>query len=353
MAWNEPGSGKQRDPWKDSGGGDGPSPDFDAWLRKLRDGFGRLFGGGSGGGIGIAVLGILLAWVAFDSVMRINAGETGVVLRFGRVARLAQPGLGFKFPRPIETVIAVNTGKTLQTSDQVRMLTKDENIVLVDFYVQYRIGDATKFLFDVKDPNETLGQAAVSAVRSVVGSNDMNSILSGQRSELVAKANEALKATLEQYQTGLVLLDLNIQNVRPPTEVKDAFDDASKALQDKSRLEEDARADASRIVPEARGAAAEIRARAEGDKSERVARAEGDAQRFNLVEAQYRAAPEITRKRLYIETMESVLKLTPKVIDGSGGKNLINLPPPLAAPPANATTLGTTVVTPESGKAGN
>jgi len=353
MAWNEPGSGKQRDPWKDSGGGgDGPSPDFDAWLRKLRDRLGRIFGGG-GGGIGVAVLGIVLAWIAWDSVMRINADETGVVLRFGRIARLAQPGLGFKFPRPIEMVIPVNTGKTLQTSDQVRMLTKDENIVLVDFYVQYRIGDATKFLFDVKDPNETLGQAAESAVRSVVGNSDMDTILSGQRSELVAKAKDVLQKTLEQYQTGLVLLDLNVQNVRPPAEVKDAFDDASRALQDKSRLEEDARAEASRIVPEARGDAAEIRARAEGDKSERVARAEGDAQRFNLVEAQYRAAPDITRKRLYIETMEDVLKETPKIIDGSGGKNLINLPAPLVAPATGATTLGTTVVTPESGKAGN
>lgn len=353
MAWNEPGSGKQRDPWKDQGG-DGPSPDFDAWLRKLRDAARRVLGGGGGGGgIGIAILGIVLAWVAFDSVVRVNAGDTGVVLRFGRMARLAPPGLSFKFPRPIETVTMVNTGKTLQTSDQVRMLTRDENIVLVDFYVQYRIDNARRFLFDVKDPNETLGQAAESAVRSVVGSNDMDSILTGQRNELVAKAREVLQRTLEQYQTGLVLIDLNIQNVRPPAEVKDAFDDASRALQDKSRLEEDARAEASRIVPEARGEAAEIRARAEGDKSERIARAQGDAQRFSLVEAQYRAAPEITRKRLYIETMQDVLRKTPKIIDGTGGKNLLNLPPPLQAPPPHATTLGTTVVTPESGKAGN
>ncbi|MBZ0222531.1 MAG: FtsH protease activity modulator HflK [Dokdonella sp.] len=350
MAWNEPGSGKQRDPWKDSGGG-GSGPDFDAWLNKLRDGFGRLFGG-SGGGAGIAVLGMLLAWAAWDSVMRINADETGVVLRFGKVARLVQPGLGFKFPRPIETVVAVNTGKTLQTSDQVRMLTKDENIVLVDFYVQYRISDAQRFLFDVKDPNETLAQAAESAVRSVVGNNDMDAILSGQRNELVIKAREVLQATLEQYQTGLVLLDLNIQNVRPPTEVKDAFDDASRALQDKSRLEEDARAEASRIVPEARGVAAEIRARAEGDKAERIARAQGDAQRFNLVEAQYRAAPEITRKRLYLETMSEVLKPVAKVIDATGGKNLINLPSPML-PAVSAKALGTTTVTPEPGKAGN
>lgn len=351
MAWNEPGSGKQRDPWKD-GGGDGPSPDFDAWLRKLRDGFGRIFGGGAGGagGAGVAAVGILIAFLAWDSVMRINADETGVVLRFGRVARLVQPGLSFKFPRPIETVIAVNTGKTLQTSDQVRMLTRDENIVLVDFYAQYRIGDATRFLFDVKDPNETLAQAAESAVRSVIGNSDMDAILSGQRGELVGKAKDLLQKTLEQYRTGLVLLDLNIQNVRPPAEVKDAFDDASKALQDKSRLEEDARAYASQVVPEARGNAAEIRARAEGDKSERIARAQGDAQRFNLVEAQYRAAPDITRKRLYVETMEQVMRETPKIIDFSGGKNFINLPAQ-AAP--GATALGTTVVTPESGKAGN
>ena len=135
MAWNEPGSGKQRDPWKDGGGGNGPSPDFDAWLRKLRDGFGRIFGGGGGGGIGIAVLGILLAWVAFDSVMRINAGETGVVLRFGRVARLAQPGLGFKFPRPIETVIHVK-----QLPMFVSDITADDITILFD-----RVGKDSEF----------------------------------------------------------------------------------------------------------------------------------------------------------------------------------------------------------------
>ena len=131
MAWNEPGSGKQRDPWRDNGGGGGgggPSPDFDAILKRLRDLLGGLFGGG-GGGVGVAILGVLIAWLAFNSFARINASETGVVLRFGEFSRLMTPGINFKFPMPIESVTKVDIGSVFQTNDQVRMLTKDENIM--------------------------------------------------------------------------------------------------------------------------------------------------------------------------------------------------------------------------------
>ncbi|MEO7756777.1 MAG: FtsH protease activity modulator HflK [Dokdonella sp.] len=327
MAWNEPGSGKQRDPWKDSGGsggGGGSTPDFDALLKRMRDFFARLFGGGAGGP-GIALIGILIAWFAIDSVVRVDARETGVVLRFGQFSRLMTPGINFKFPRPIESVSKVNIG-VQQTTDQVRMLTRDENIVLVDFNVQYEVSDPQTFSFGVRDPDQTLGQAAESAVRSVIGNSDMDTILSGQRAELMVKAKQLLQATLDQYKTGLTLTELNFQNVRPPQEVKDAFDDASRALQDKQKIEEEAKAYASKVVPEARGDAASTRAEAEGYKSERIARAEGDAQRFNLVEAQYKSAPDVTRKRLYIETMEQVIGHTPKVIDLSSGKNVLSLP---------------------------
>jgi len=349
MAWNEPGGGKQRDPWRDNGGGggNGPSPDLDAWIKRARDFFNRLFGGG-GGGIGIAAVGIVIAWCAIDSVQRINASDTGIVLRFGQFSRLMTPGINFKFPRPIESVITVNIGRTLQTNDQVRMLTKDENIVLVDFNVQYQITDPQLFLFGVRDPDATLGQAAESAVRSVIGDSDMDTVLSGQRAELMVKAKQLLQSTLEQYKTGLTLTELNFQNVRPPQEVKDAFDDASRALQDKQRAEEEAKAYASQVVPEARGDAASTRAEAEGYKSERIARAEGDAQRFNLVEAQYKAAPEVTRKRLYLETMQDVIARTPKVIDLSSGKNILSLPTDGRAAPVPGTT--TTVVGSESTK---
>ncbi|WP_300614814.1 FtsH protease activity modulator HflK [Dokdonella sp.] len=344
MAWNEPGSGKQRDPWRDNGGGNGPGPDMDALVRRLREFFNRLFGG-RGGGPGIAIVAILLVWLAFDSVALIKAGESGVVLRFGQVERLMPPGINFKLPRPIETLYKVNVGALRTTNAQVRMLTRDENIVLIDFNVQYLVTDPQKVLFNVRDPDGTLGQAAESAVRSVIGGSNMDTILSGQRAELIANAKQQLQTTLDQYNTGLTVNALNFQNVRPPQEVKDAFDDASRALQDKQRLEEEAKAYASKVVPEARGDAATTRAEAEGYKSERVARAEGDAQRFNLIQSQYRAAPEVTRKRMYLETMQDVMTRAPKVIDFSGGKNILNLPgtqEPRASAPAAA------VVTPEA-----
>src|SRR5690606_23430677 len=219
------------------------------------------------------------------------------------------------------------------------------------FNVQYQVRDPKLFLFGVREPDATLGQAAESAVRTVIGGSSMDTILSGQRTELMAEAKKLLQDTLDRYNTGLVLTELNFQNVRPPQEVKDAFDDANRALQDKQRLEEEAKAYASQVVPEARGDAATARAEAEGYKSERIARAEGDAQRFNLVESQFRLAPEVTRKRLYLETMEQVVGNTPKVIDFSNGKNILSLP---LAPDVRAAVgaSGTTVVTPGSAKGG-
>lgn len=349
MAWNEPGSGKQRDPWRDNGGGKGPAPDFDALIRRARAFLNRLLAGG-GGGLGVAAIGLLIAWFVFDSVVRVNASDTGIVLRFGQFSRLMTPGINFKFPRPIESVIKVDIGQIRQTNDQVRMLTKDENIVLVDFNVQYQVTDPREFVFGVRDPDETLGQAAESAVRTVIGSSDMDTILSGQRTELMADAKKLLQGTLDQYKTGIALTELNFQNVRPPQEVKDAFDDANRALQDKQRLEEEAKAYASQVVPEARGDAASARAEAQGYKSERLARAEGDAQRFNLVEAQYKAAPEVTRKRLYIETMEQVVGRTPKLIDFSSGKNILSLPFAPGGSGIAPAVAGATVIAPETAK---
>lgn len=356
MAWNEPGGGKQRDPWRDNGGGKGPAPDFDALIKRARDFFNRMFGGrggGGGGGIGVAVVGLLIAWLVFDSFARVNASDTSMVLRFGQFSRLMTPGINFKFPRPIESVISVNIGQIRQTTDQVRMLTKDENIVLVDFNVQYQVTDARQFTFGVKDPDATLGQAAESAVRTVIGSSTMDTILSGQRTELMAQAKKLLQSTLDQYQTGISLTELNFQNVRPPQEVKDAFDDANRALQDKQKIEEEAKAYASQVVPEARGDAAGVRAQAEGYKSSRIARSEGDAQRFDLVEAQYKIAPDVTRKRLYLETMQDVVGHTPKIIDFTSGKNILSLPIPTDTKGPAPDVVGATVVAPESKKEAN
>jgi membrane protease subunit HflK len=354
MAWNEPGSGKQRDPWKDSGGG-GPSPDFDALLKRIGGFFSRLFGGG--GGPGVAIVAIALVWVAWDSSAIIKANESGVVLRFGQYARTMAPGFNLKWPRPIETVLKVDTKGYRPASDQVRMLTKDENIVLVDFNVQYTVADPKQFLFSVRDPDETIKQAAESAVREVIGSSGLSSIMPDQQqtqepaevvkdgatataasapdaappppnpsAELAGAAQKVLQATLNRYDTGLLVQTLNFQNVRPPQEVKEAFDDAISAREDRQRRSNEADAYAKSVIPNARGDAARILAEAEGYKAERIATAEGDAQRFGLIEAEYKAAPEVTRKRLYIETMQKVLAESSKVIDLTGGKNLLYLP---------------------------
>jgi membrane protease subunit HflK len=365
MAWNEPGGGKPRDPWHDNGGK--PSPDLDALARRVRDFFNRLFGGGSNGtggaggaggrgnGIVIAIVGILIAWCVIDSWAVVDAQQQGVVLRFGKFSRVMAPGFNLKWPRPVESVLKVDATQIRATTDQVRMLTRDENIVLVDFNVQYQVADATRFLFSVRDPDATLKQAAESAVREVIGANGLDSIMPDQLVEvegdadpaanpsaaLAVQAKSVLQATLERYNTGLLVTELNFQNVRPPQEVKEAFDDAISAREDRQRRSNEADAYANRVVPEARGAAAAIRAEAEGYKAERVARAQGDAQRFTLIEAEYRAAPEVTRERLYLETLQQVIAETPNVIDLSAGKNLLYLPvspaakaAPTAADPA-------------------
>jgi modulator of FtsH protease HflK len=343
MAWNEPGSGKQRDPWKDSGGG--PSPDFDAWLKRIGGFFNRLVGGGGGGGgFAIAAIGIVIAWLIFDSWVAVKASNVGVVLRFGEFERIMVPGFNLKWPRPIETVIDVDAKQVRATSDQVRMLTKDENIVLVDFNVQYTVADPKHFLFSVREPDETIKQAAESAVREVIGASGLSSIMPDQQppqteaekdaktaqinpsAELAGQAKKVLQQTLDRYDTGLAVTQLNFQNVRPPQEVKEAFDDAISAREDRQRSSNEADAYAKRVIPEARGEVARIIAESEGYKAERVAKAEGDAQRFNLIASEYKAAPEVTRKRLYIETMQAVLGESSKVIDLSGGKNLLYLP---------------------------
>ncbi len=379
MAWNEPGSGKQRDPWKDSGGG--PSPDFDALLKRIGSFFNRLFSGG--GGPGVAIVAIALVWIAWDSSAVIKANESGVVLRFGQYARTMAPGFNLKWPRPIETVLKVNAKNVGQTSDQVRVLTKDENIVLVDFNVQYTVADPQQYLFSVRDPDETIKQAAESAVREVIGASGLSSIMPDQQqapaqaetakdsgtapaapqdvsppppnpsAELAGAAQKVLQATLNRYDTGLIVQQLNFQNVRPPQEVKEAFDDAISAREDRQRRSNEADAYAKSVIPNARGDAARILAEAEGYKAERIATAEGDAQRFSLIESEYKAAPEVTRKRLYIETMQKVLAESSKVIDLSGGKNLLYLPIDAGRNAPTVEAVAPAVVTPDAaGKGG-
>jgi modulator of FtsH protease HflK len=331
MAWNEPGSGN-RDPWK----GKKDGPDIEAYLRRLRDSFGRLFGaGGSGSGSGIggpnpAAIALIfvaaaLVWVAFDSWIVIDAQRVGVVLRFGKFERIIHNGLNLKWPAPIESVIQVET-TSQQVSDEVRMLTKDENIVQINFTVQYQVVDAQKYKFAATQPADTLKQAAESAVRQVIGGSDMDTILSSHGSDVVGETKKLLQQTLDAYGVGLNVNEINFQNLLPPHEVKDAFDDVNNASNNQKQLINDAQAYAAKVVPLARGEAARILADAQGYKAAHIAAATGDAQRFTLVDGQYRAAPDVTRKRLYLDTMQQVLGRSQKVVDQSNGKSILYLP---------------------------
>lgn len=337
MAWNEPGGGK-KDPWNTGGNGD-QGPDVEAFLNRLKASLNRVFGGagggtgkvpGKGGGgmpFGLLLLGLVALWVVFDSWQLIQEQDRGVVLRFGKAHRTMGPGANFKWPRPIERVEVVETTRVRNLSDkEVRMLTKDENIVLVDFNVQYQVSDPQLWLFGTRDPAETLQQAAESAVREVMGNNEMDKILLA-RTEMAQLARERLQASLNQYQTGITVSEFNLQNARPPAQVKDAFDDAITAREDKQRIENEAEAYASKQLPEARGDAARIKAESEGYKAATVARATGDADRFALLVAEYRKAPAITRQRLYLETMQGVMADNTKVVvSDRNGNNVLYLP---------------------------
>lgn len=339
MAWNEPGRGGKQ-PWKNKDPGD----DVEAFIARLKASLGRVFGGGGGGPSrggpgfgGLLPLILLLAgiWLVFDSWQLIDERQRGVVLRFGKFDRLMDPGPNFKWPRPIETVTKVNVTDVRSISDQVRLLTRDENIVQIEFNVQYLVGDPRDYLFSTREPDDTMRQAAESAVRDVIGSSEMDTILTGERALLAADAKRRLQATLDSYNTGLQVNVLNMQNARPPAEVREAFDDAISAREDRERIESEAEAYASKVVPEARGTAARVRTEAEGYKAAAIAGADGDAQRFTLLADEYRKAPEVTRRRLYLDTVQEVLANNRKVYAGDGN-NVLYLPLDGGGAPRNA-----------------
>ena len=337
MAWNEPGKSGQNDPWNRKRSS-GKSP-LDELLDKLRRGGGRL--GQGAGSIFTGILVLLVVGLLFSSYTIVGTRETGVVLRFGQYSRTLSPGFHLKFPQPIESVKKVEATRIRSLNDKVAMLTRDENIITIDFTVQYQVDDSRKYLFSLNDPDGTISAAAEAAVRGVIGASDMDQVLSAAGANLVTEAQTALQKTLDNYNSGLRVTEVSFQNVAPPDEVKDAFDDVNNAREDKQSIENAALAYASKVVPVARGEAARIAAEAAGYKAERIARAQGDTARFDLLLAQYKAAPEVTRKRLWLETMEQVMARNTKVIDGSDGRNIINLP---ALPGSGDTQVGSASV---------
>ncbi len=336
MAWNTPGSSG---PGNGGGNGnDNPNPwpprrkkpgnPLDELLARLR----QLFDGKGGWWRWLAIVVVVL--LLFSSFKLIGEQQRGVVLRFGRFARIMQPGPNFKWPWPVEMVKKIDATSVRTFGNTVPVLTNDENIVIVSLNVQYQVADAKEYAFGTRDADEVLKQAAQSALREQVGRAPLDTVL-GARGPLAAAAKERLQESLNAYHTGLVVTELNLPDARPPEEVKPAFDEVNSAQQVKDRLVNEANAYAAQVVPEARGEAAKRRAGAEGYRQSIVAKAEGDASRYSQIYAEYKAAPEVTRKRLWLETVQQVLAQNRKVVGGDG-KQLIYVPMPAAAPAQQA-----------------
>ncbi|MBB1089573.1 FtsH protease activity modulator HflK [Lysobacter sp. SG-8] len=343
MAWNTPGSNNSgnRPTRSPSGGG------FDAVLDAIRN----LFGGGGAGGIGRWLLLLFGLWLVFNCFVLIAETQRGVVLRFGQFSRVLQPGPSLKLPWPIETVEKVDATRIRTMTNNVPVLTSDENIVHVEINVQYQVSDPRLYKFGTRDADEVLRQAALSTMREQVGRSTLDTVL-GARNALAVSSREQLQASLDAYRTGLLVTELNLPNARPPEQVKPAFDDVNSAQQERERLISEARAYAAKVVPEARGKAAQVRTAAEGYKTATVARAEGDAERFSLLVDEYARAPEVTRKRLWLETVQQVLGQNQKIIGGDS-RQLIYTPMRGSAgtgstPPVSPEALAPVVSTPES-----
>ena len=341
MAWNEPGGNGDKDPWntkRGNRGNQGP-PDLDEVFKNLQKKFGSLFGGkggrssgggigmaGGGFGIGIVIAILLLFWIA-TGFYKIEAAERGVILRFGKHVETTQSGLHWHLPTPIEKVIKVDITKVHTVPLRATMLTQDENIVDLEGSVQYQVADATSYLFNTRLPELALTQATESAIRQSIGRTKMDYVITEGRGQISVQVKDLIQTIVDTYGTGMHVIKVNIQHARPPEAVKDAFDDVTQSREDEERLKNEAETYANGVIPKARGNAARIREEAGAYKSEVVANAEGEAKRFTQLLAAYEKAPNVTRERLYLDMMESVLNKSSKVmLDVTGSNNLLYLP---------------------------
>ena len=336
MAWNEPGGNgnKPRDPW---GGGDQGPPDMDEAMRKLKQQLAGIFGGGSGGGGGgsskglsgalfLTVLSVVVVVWALMGFYTVDEQQRGVVLRLGKYHTTVQPGLQWN-PPLVDDVTLVNVTRVNNATFREQMLTEDENIVEINLSVQYIIQNAEDYVLRVRAPERSLTNATESALRHVVGSSAMDYVLTDGRTQLAIDVRERLQQYLDDYQTGILVSKVNMDDAKPPAEVQAAFDDVIKAREDEERVKNEAQAYANQIIPEARGQAQRVIEEANAYQERIIAEAEGDANRFLALLAEYKRAPEVTRKRLYLETMQGVMSNTSKVmVDVEGGNNLLYLP---------------------------
>lgn len=377
MAWNEPGGGNNsnnQDPWGSSGnrggggGGDnrggkqGP-PDLDEALRKLQDslngifgnkkrsgsgGNGRNIGGGQGIPKGLWAIGGLLLFVfwLFNAIYMVDEQEQAVILRFGEYNRTVESGLHIYFP-PIEKKFQRNVTAVRSYRQQGQMLTEDENIVEVPLAVQYRISNLEDFVLKVEDPETSLRHATESALRHVVGSTPMHDVLTEGREQMGVATTERLQRYLDAYQTGITVVQVNIESAQAPAEVQDAFDDVIRAREDEVRERNQAESYANSVIPEARGQAQRLLEEASGYRQAMVARADGEAQRFDLLFNEYSQAPEVMRERMFIETMQEVLSNTSKImVSGDGSSNLLYLPIDKLMQQGGASSSGSSSATP-------
>ncbi|KAA8998200.1 FtsH protease activity modulator HflK [Affinibrenneria salicis] len=349
MAWNQPGNnGQDRDPWGSSnnnggnsggnnnkGGRDQGPPDLDDIFRKLSKKLGELGGkGGSGGStggpraggriLGIAAVAVVVIWAA-SGFYTIKEAERGVVTRFGQYSHLVEPGLNWK-PTFIDDVRAVNVETVRELATSGVMLTSDENVVRVEMNVQYRVTEPERYLFSVTNADDSLRQATDSALRGVIGKYTMDKILTEGRTIVRTDTQRVLEETVRPYDMGITLLDVNFQTARPPEEVKAAFDDAIAARENEQQYIREAEAYANEVQPLANGRAQRTLEEARAYQSRTVLEAQGEVARFAKLLPEYKAAPEITRERLYIESMERVLGQTRKVLINDKSNSLMVMP---------------------------
>ena len=347
MGLNDPQWGK-----KNNGG----PPDIEAVLRDINKKISALFGnkgGGTGGtgdtggggnsnkfnaSIGLISVVVVLIWIASGFYI-VDASQRGVVLRFGRFVETTQPGPRWHMPFPIESVEVVNISQVRTVEIGYRenvknkilkeslMLTDDENIIDIQFAVQYFLKDPGEYLFNNRAPDENVRQAAETSIREIVGKNKMDFVLYEGREQVAAATTKLAQDILDRYKSGILLSKVTMQNAQPPEQVQAAFDDAVKAGQDRERQKNEGQAYANDVIPRAKGAAARLMQEAEGYRQRVIASAEGDASRFRQVLVEYEKAPAVTRERMYIDMMQQVLTSTSKVmVDQKSGSNLLYLP---------------------------
>src|SRR5574340_877581 len=351
MAWNDPQWGN-----KDNRKNSGP-PDLDELWRRINQRLNSLFGkkssgGGGGGGedftpgglpggsnLMILLIGALaLVWVASGFYI-VDAGQRGVVLRFGKFVETTEPGPRWHLPWPIESreIVNVDQVRTVEIGyrnnvkskvlKESLMLTDDENIVDVQFAVQYVLKSPNDYLFNSRGPDDAVLQAAETSIREVVGKSSMDFVLYEGRADVAAQAQKLMQEILDRYGSGITISKVTMQNAQPPEQVQAAFDDAVKAGQDRERQKNEGQAYANDVIPKARGTASRLLQEAEGYRARVVASAEGEASRFKQVLQEYSKAPEVTRQRMYLETMQQVLSSTSKVmVDARANGNLLFMP---------------------------